>query len=111
MVDKQDFKEETNKLLQLYSEGEITADQFSIRLYDFTDKQISKHFDLTSFNIDDDFYNEVKEYLKSQKSVSTSHLQRRFRVGYARASRLIDKLEEDKLISPYDSSNKPRKVL
>ena len=54
---------------------------------------------------------EVKEYIGTLKAVSTSAIQRRFKIGYAKASRLIDKLEEDELISPYNGLSEPRKVL
>ena len=41
---------------------------------------------------------------------STSMLQRRLRIGYARAARLIDQLEENGYVSPMDGS-KGRQVL
>ena len=41
---------------------------------------------------------------------STSMIQRRFSVGYARASRIIDQMEARKFIGPLEGSNKPREV-
>ena len=41
---------------------------------------------------------------------STSFIQRRFKVGYARAGRIIDQMEERGIISGYQGS-KPREVL
>ena len=41
---------------------------------------------------------------------STSFIQRRFKVGYARAGRIIDQMEERGIISGYEGS-KPRQVL
>lgn len=43
-------------------------------------------------------------------SISTSLLQRKLSVGYARAARIIDKLEQKGIVSPYDSTTKKRSV-
>lgn len=57
---------------------------------------------------DDKFYNAVQVILNHDKA-SASLLQRRLKIGYARAARLLDELEEKGLISPPDGSN-PREV-
>ena len=44
------------------------------------------------------------------KQASTSFIQRKFKVGYARAGRIIDQMEERGIISGYQGS-KPREVL
>lgn len=58
---------------------------------------------------DDDLYNDVVEFIAKTKKASTSSLQRRFGIGYNRAARLIDTLEENGLIGPSNGS-KPREV-
>lgn len=60
--------------------------------------------------VDDDLFNEAKEVVVHAGKASASLLQRRLRVGYARAARLLDLLEEQGVIGPPDGS-KPRDVL
>jgi S-DNA-T family DNA segregation ATPase FtsK/SpoIIIE len=59
---------------------------------------------------DDDLYQEAKELILQAGKASASLLQRRLRIGYARAARLLDLLESDGVIGPADGS-KPRDVL
>ncbi len=58
----------------------------------------------------DDIFEEVVEFIISQQKASTSLIQRRFRVGFNRAARIVDELENFGIIGP-DEGNKPRKVL
>lgn len=59
---------------------------------------------------DDDMYDEAKQVVLEAGKASTSYIQRKLRVGYARAARLIDMLEERGVVGPADGS-KPREVL
>lgn len=59
---------------------------------------------------EDELLNDVISFVLEQKQVSTSLLQRRFRIGYNRAARLIDSLEHKGIISAQNGS-KPREVL
>ena len=59
---------------------------------------------------DDDLYEDARVAVVEAGKASTSYLQRRLRVGYSRAARLIDMLEERGVIGPGDGS-KPRQVL
>ncbi|MDR1795388.1 MAG: DNA translocase FtsK [Erysipelotrichaceae bacterium] len=58
---------------------------------------------------EDPMYSEVKEYVIKTRKASTSLLQRRFGLGYNRAARIIDALEEHGVIGPQQGS-KPRDV-
>lgn len=58
---------------------------------------------------DDPLFQEVKEYVVEAQKASTSLLQRRFGIGYNRAARMIDALEEAGVIGPAQGS-KPREV-
>ncbi|MDD3392790.1 MAG: DNA translocase FtsK [Bacilli bacterium] len=55
-------------------------------------------------------YNEIVEFVVTQGKASASLLQRRFRLGYNRAARVIDLLEERGIVGPNNGS-KPREVL
>jgi len=58
---------------------------------------------------DDSLYEEAKRVVIEANKASASLLQRRLRVGYARAARLLDLLEEREVIGPGEGA-KPRKV-
>jgi len=59
---------------------------------------------------DDEMYEEARACLVEAGKASTSYLQRKLKLGYARAARLMDKLEERGVIGPGDGA-KPREVL
>ena len=59
---------------------------------------------------EDDLYEEARETVIRAGKASTSYLQRKLRIGYARAARLIDILEERGVISEGEGA-KPREVL
>ena len=59
---------------------------------------------------EDPLYNEIVDYVVQAGKVSASLLQRKYRLGYNRAARIIDLLEERGIIGPQNGS-KPREVL
>ncbi|MGG4438349.1 FtsK/SpoIIIE domain-containing protein [Priestia megaterium] len=59
---------------------------------------------------EDELLEEAIEVVKEMDTASVSMLQRRFRIGYDRAARLIDAMEEQGLISEYNG-DQPRKVI
>lgn len=64
----------------------------------------------TSNDYDEPLYNEIVEFVVEQGKASASLLQRKFRLGYNRAARAIDILEERGIVGPNNGS-KPREVL
>ncbi len=58
----------------------------------------------------DDFLEQAVDMVVNDGQASASYIQRKFKVGYARAARIIDQLEERGIVGPHEGS-KPRKVL
>lgn len=81
--------------------GPVTS-SFGGELIDFGSAVESEHGDA--------LYEEAKNVVVQAGKASTSLLQRRLRVGYSRAARLVDMLEEQGVIGPADGA-KPREVL
>ncbi|MBL7183814.1 MAG: DNA translocase FtsK 4TM domain-containing protein [Anaerolineae bacterium] len=59
----------------------------------------------------DELLGEAIELVKKHNRASTSFLQRKLRIGYPRASRIIDQLEERGIISPLKDNGRSREVL
>ncbi|MBR3354920.1 MAG: DNA translocase FtsK, partial [Oscillospiraceae bacterium] len=58
----------------------------------------------------DDMFEEAVNVVLEQGGASTSMLQRKLRLGYARAARIIDEMEDAGIIGPSEGS-KPRQIL
>ncbi|OIO30412.1 hypothetical protein AUJ77_03115 [Candidatus Nomurabacteria bacterium CG1_02_43_90] len=83
------------------SQGSVGTDRDTI---------FSSSFEEDEENEDDDLYEDARMIVIEAGKASTSYLQRRLKVGYARAARLMDMLEERSVIGPGDGA-KPRTVL
>lgn len=79
-------------------------------LMDEEEMKATSMVDDSKEDYDDPLYNEIVEFVVTQGKASASLLQRRFRLGYNRAARCIDLLEERGIIGPNNGS-KPREVL
>ncbi|RJS62240.1 DNA translocase FtsK [Bacillus sp. PK3_68] len=64
----------------------------------------------TTSEVEDELYEEAVQLVADMQTASVSMLQRRFRIGYSRAARLIDEMEMRGVVGPYEGS-KPRTVL
>lgn len=58
----------------------------------------------------DDLLQEASEWVLDTKRASVSALQRRFRIGYTRAGRLMDSMEKMGIVGPAEGA-KPREIL
>jgi S-DNA-T family DNA segregation ATPase FtsK/SpoIIIE len=94
------YKDELTDEISLTS-GSISADK-TIFESSLEDDEASED--------DDEMYEEARQCVIEAGKASTSYLQRKLKLGYARAARLMDKLEERGVISAGDGA-KPREVL
>lgn len=106
-----------------HAQGAFISDDEIQRLVDFCHAQQEPDFDEEFINIEnsnevgggnegediDPMYNKIKRFVILNQKASTSLIQRKFSIGYNRASRLIDALEDNGVIGPQNGA-KPRDV-
>ncbi|MFA6077237.1 MAG: DNA translocase FtsK 4TM domain-containing protein [Candidatus Paceibacterota bacterium] len=109
-ISEVEVKKVVNYLADAYKDeilGEITLTSGSIS----ADKSIFEStLEDEDADDDDEMYEEARLCVIEAGKASTSYLQRKLKLGYARAARLMDKLEERGIIGPGDGA-KPREVL
>jgi len=97
------FKTQAEELEVSESEGELHVD------FNATGKFGEGESFSGGDDADDPLYNDAKEVIVAAGKASASLLQRRLKVGYARAARLLDILEENGIIGPGEGA-KPREI-
>jgi S-DNA-T family DNA segregation ATPase FtsK/SpoIIIE len=100
--------------------GPYISEQESARLASFLRKQGKPVYDETITSEEktadtvelekDDLYDEAARIIVQSGQASISYLQRRLRIGFSRAARLVDMMEAEGLVSP-GTGGKPREVL
>lgn len=109
------LREERERMNQDNASGNDNAEErineasFSPDLWNQSSGGNNFDFDDTESSSDDDLYEEAKETVIRSQKASASLLQRRLRIGYARAARLVDMLEENGIVGPGEGA-KPREV-
>jgi DNA segregation ATPase FtsK/SpoIIIE, S-DNA-T family len=111
----------TSRLIR--AQGVLVTDDEIRRLVDFVSAQSSPTFDmavhekLQAATVDDEVTEEDEELvekcleiIRQEKRASTSLLQRRLRLGYTRAARIVDILEQRGILGPGEGA-KPREIL
>jgi len=78
--------------------------------YDDTVGKIERATEAAEVDERDDLFDEAVRFVVQSGQASTSMLQRRFRIGFSRAGRLVDVMERDGIVGPADGS-KPREIL
>lgn len=108
-------------------QGSFVSEEEVQKVVDYTVKQQKAKYDETFTNItdrpvgassydekddqyDDPLYNEIVDFVIKSGKTSASLLQRKYRLGYNRAARMIDLLEQRGIVGPPNGS-KPREVL
>ncbi|WP_211272829.1 FtsK/SpoIIIE family DNA translocase [Domibacillus antri] len=76
----------------------------------YQEEMIPEDIPETTAQSEDELYDDAVQLVAEMQTASVSMLQRRFRIGYSRAARLIDEMEMRGVIGPYEGS-KPRTVL
>lgn len=100
--------EETQRLIDYVSKEQ--AAQYDNTLTEATPNHMAAGDDFEKEEYDDPLYNDIVDFAIETGKISASLVQRRFKVGYNRAARIIDLLEERGIIGPQNGS-KPREVL
>lgn len=103
-ISESEIKERVEHCIQKYTYGLETVNLNESSRSTFSDSYNSDDDE------DDDLYEDAKTATLEAGKVSTSFIQRKLRIGYSRAARLIDLLEERGIIGPQDGA-KPRQII
>ena len=94
--------EETERLVEAVKETKYEAEEVAV---------FHQRTDISSAEADrDELFDEAVDVVVEHEQASTSFLQRRMKVGYSRAARLMDELESAGIVGPAEGA-KPREIL
>ena len=96
-------KEVLNVVDHIKKESEVDYDKEAI-------ETVEENSKVAEIDDEDELLDEATRIIIDENTASVSLLQRKLRIGYARAGRIIDQLESKGVVGPYEGS-KPRKVL
>ena len=74
-------------------------------------EQATMDGEIPQTNSEEELYDEIVNFVIQTQKASASLLQRKFKIGYNKAARMIDTLEENGVIGPATGNSKPREVL
>ena len=101
-------EEETKKITDFLKNQKSEDTKYDEEIIE-NKKSSSLEFSSDDGEMEDDLYNDALEIIKEAGKASASLLQRRLRIGYARAARLLDIMEDKGIIGPANGA-KPREV-
>lgn len=102
-ISEQEIKKVTDYLRESYEDADYDGE--------ITERQKGNSSSGGDFEEDDDLVNDAKEIIIRSEKASTSFLQRKMRIGYNRAARIMDILEEQGIVGPSEGPNRPREIL
>ena len=103
--------DEINEIVKFWENTQISEDGFSLQLLsDDSNSTDTEGSNLINGMSEDSLIEKAIIISRTDKRISTSLLQRKLRIGYPRAARLMDQLEEKGVIGPSDGV-KSREVL
>ena len=102
---------EISKLVNFWKNNSFMNSQYEINVFDDSNEN-NKSTDENDLDPNkDSLFNDAVGLAKSTKKLSISFLQRKLRIGYPRAARLMDELEEEGIVGPMQDSIKARDVI
>ena len=102
---------EISKLVNFWRNNSFMNSQYEINVFDDLNQINESTSSDDSDSNKDSLYNDAVGLAKSTKKLSISFLQRKLRIGYPRAARLMDELEEEGIVGPMQNSIKSRDVI
>ncbi|OQA38207.1 MAG: DNA translocase FtsK [Acidobacteria bacterium ADurb.Bin340] len=104
-------EEETLRLVDwLKARGRPEYNQALLNAMETDEEAVDAVLEEGGGNGDDDLYSRALAVVRRERKASTSLLQRKLNIGYGRAARLIDRMEEEGIVGPDRGAGKPREV-
>ncbi len=105
---------EINDIIEYLKQFSNDVEYKEDEILNFSDDKLKKEYRINGIGGESDEYDPIwdqaVEFVSHLDEVSISLLQRKFKIGYNRAAKIIEKMEEEEIVGPADGS-KPRKVL
>jgi DNA segregation ATPase FtsK/SpoIIIE, S-DNA-T family len=112
-VSEKEIRDVVKWIKSQHGSNEEREDELSKNLEENLEVESHSNGDILDFSSseddDDSLYEEAKKIIIENRKASASFLQRRLRIGYARAARLLDIMEDRGVVGPADGA-KPREI-
>ncbi len=95
----------------LKERGRPDYNQALLHAMEIDEETIAQEADEVASGGGDDIYDRALAVVKRERKASTSLLQRKLNIGYGRAARIIDRMQDEDVIGPDRGAGKPREVL